>query len=41
MIRISQLIKELQEFEKNHGNVPVLMRQEGMGGHFSSWQVAY
>jgi hypothetical protein len=36
MIRVSKLIKELQElqeFEKKHGNVPVLMREDGMGGH--------
>ena len=33
MIRVSKLIKELQEFEKKHGNVPVLMREDGYGGH--------
>jgi hypothetical protein len=33
MIRISQLIKELQQFEKKYGNLPVLMREDGMGGH--------
>lgn len=33
MIKVSELIKQLQEFQEKHGDLPVIFKHEGYGGY--------